>query len=201
MDGLPSKQLMKDASDPKRKKMAQKTVVIVRAEPNLGKHRGEAPSDNWSWRKYGQKPIKDSPYPRAYYRCSSSKGCSAKKQVERCKKDESLVIITYTSNHNHPGPVLSSLNNAINSSHIPFVREGCCSSEKNRNAGDDDESSILMCSQDSAEKVQGEGDALSSSAEPVNCSLEDNDIFDDLEELPLPSSIDNSIYERILLPP
>ena len=41
---------------------------------------------------------------RGYYRCSTSKGCSAKKQVERCKSDDSFLIITYTSSHNHPGP-------------------------------------------------------------------------------------------------
>ncbi|KAF7121143.1 hypothetical protein RHSIM_Rhsim13G0004700 [Rhododendron simsii] len=41
---------------------------------------------------------------RGYYRCSTSKGCSAKKQVERCRTDASMLIITYTSTHNHPGP-------------------------------------------------------------------------------------------------
>lgn len=44
---------------------------------------------------------------RGYYRCSTSKGCSAKKQVERCKTDSSMLIITYTSTHNHPGPDFS----------------------------------------------------------------------------------------------
>ena len=43
---------------------------------------------------------------RGYYRCSTSKGCSAKKQVERCRTDASVLIVTYTSNHNHPGPDL-----------------------------------------------------------------------------------------------
>ncbi|KAJ7952249.1 putative WRKY family transcription factor [Quillaja saponaria] len=59
-------------------------------------------SDTWSWRKYGQKPIKGSPYPRSYYRCSSSKGCSARKQVERSCLDPGVFIITYTAEHNHP---------------------------------------------------------------------------------------------------
>ncbi|KAJ4802743.1 DNA-binding WRKY [Rhynchospora pubera] len=62
------------------------------------------PSDLWAWRKYGQKPIKGSPYPRGYYRCSSSKGCSARKQVERSRTDPNMLVITYTSEHNHPWP-------------------------------------------------------------------------------------------------
>ncbi|RWV83637.1 hypothetical protein GW17_00054725, partial [Ensete ventricosum] len=57
-------------------------------------------SDVWAWRKYGQKPIKGSPYPR----CSSSKGCLARKQVERSRADSAVFIITYTAEHNHPAP-------------------------------------------------------------------------------------------------
>ena len=40
-------------------------------------------------------------YIRGYYRCSSAKGCSARKQVERSRRDPSMLIITYTSDHNH----------------------------------------------------------------------------------------------------
>ncbi|KAJ9563377.1 hypothetical protein OSB04_008537 [Centaurea solstitialis] len=61
-------------------------------------------SDLWSWRKYGQKPIKGSPYPRGYYKCSTSKGCLARKQVERNRSDPGMLIITYTGEHNHPVP-------------------------------------------------------------------------------------------------
>ncbi|KAM0071987.1 putative transcription factor WRKY family [Helianthus debilis subsp. tardiflorus] len=39
-----------------------------------------------------------------YYRCSSSKGCSARKQVERSRTDPNMLVITYTSEHNHPWP-------------------------------------------------------------------------------------------------
>ncbi|KAG6427177.1 hypothetical protein SASPL_111417 [Salvia splendens] len=58
----------------------------------------------WSWRKYGQKPIKGSPYPRGYYRCSTSKGCLARKQVERNRSDPGMFIVAYTAEHNHPMP-------------------------------------------------------------------------------------------------
>ncbi|EYU35112.1 hypothetical protein MIMGU_mgv1a009324mg [Erythranthe guttata] len=61
-------------------------------------------SDMWSWRKYGQKPIKGSPYPRGYYKCSTLTGCMARKQVERNKSDPGMFVITYTAEHNHPVP-------------------------------------------------------------------------------------------------
>ncbi len=41
---------------------------------------------------------------RGYYRCSSSKGCLARKQVERSHNDPSMLIISYSAEHNHPWP-------------------------------------------------------------------------------------------------
>lgn len=106
-----SEELKPETQASKKRKVAQKTVVTVRIGENVGKLKNEGPpSDLWSWRKYGQKPIKGSPYPRGYYRCSTSKGCSAKKQVERCRTDASMLIITYTSSHNHPDPDPSTSN-------------------------------------------------------------------------------------------
>ncbi|KAH7533223.1 hypothetical protein FEM48_Zijuj04G0107200 [Ziziphus jujuba var. spinosa] len=39
-----------------------------------------------------------------YYRCSSSKGCPARKQVERSRVDPTTLVITYAGEHNHPVP-------------------------------------------------------------------------------------------------
>ncbi|CAL5183627.1 unnamed protein product [Lathyrus oleraceus] len=72
------------------------------------------PSDSWAWRKYGQKPIKGSPYPRGYYRCSSSKNCPARKQVERNHVDPTVLLVTYTSDHNHAVPPPRSYRNTSN---------------------------------------------------------------------------------------
>ncbi|CAM6120230.1 unnamed protein product [Calypogeia fissa] len=89
---------------PKRRKNQQKRIVCVPVAASGRPSTEGLPSDLWAWRKYGQKPIKGSPFPRGYYRCSSSKGCSARKQVERSRTDPSMLIITYTAEHNHPWP-------------------------------------------------------------------------------------------------
>ncbi|KAK1438594.1 hypothetical protein QVD17_04403 [Tagetes erecta] len=81
----------------KKRKNQQKRVVVQVTAAGLS-------SDPWAWRKYGQKPIKGSIYPRSYYRCSSSKGCMARRQVEQSCNDSSIYILTYTSDHNHPQP-------------------------------------------------------------------------------------------------
>ncbi|KAK6936771.1 WRKY domain [Dillenia turbinata] len=81
----------------KKRKNQQKRVVCHLTAENLT-------NDMWAWRKYGQKPIKGSPYPRNYYRCSSSKGCGARKQVERSHTDPDMFIVTYTGEHIHPRP-------------------------------------------------------------------------------------------------
>eukprot|EP00268_Persea_americana_P009527 TRINITY_DN13814_c1_g1_i4.p1 TRINITY_DN13814_c1_g1~~TRINITY_DN13814_c1_g1_i4.p1 ORF type:complete len:337 (-),score=57.86 TRINITY_DN13814_c1_g1_i4:286-1296(-) len=59
--------------------------------------------DGYRWRKYGQKAVKNSPYPRSYYRCTSQK-CSVKKRVERSFQDPTTVITTYEGVHTHPSP-------------------------------------------------------------------------------------------------
>ncbi|KAG2684824.1 hypothetical protein I3760_10G093800 [Carya illinoinensis] len=59
--------------------------------------------DGYRWRKYGQKAVKNSPYPRSYYRCTTQK-CTVKKRVERSYQDPTIVITTYEGQHNHPIP-------------------------------------------------------------------------------------------------
>ncbi|XP_031131487.1 probable WRKY transcription factor 65 [Ipomoea triloba] len=88
-------------SFPKRRKSAQKRVTSVTIND------GEIsipPADSWAWRKYGQKPIKGSPHPRGYYRCSSSKGCPARKQVEKSRADPNVLLVTYFCEHTHSRP-------------------------------------------------------------------------------------------------
>ncbi|XP_076902440.1 putative WRKY transcription factor 57 [Bidens hawaiensis] len=56
--------------------------------------------DGYRWRKYGQKAVKNSPFPRSYYRCTNNK-CTVKKRVERSSEDPTTVITTYEGQHCH----------------------------------------------------------------------------------------------------
>ncbi|KAI3986521.1 hypothetical protein MKX01_038840 [Papaver californicum] len=61
--------------------------------------------DGYRWRKYGQKAVKNSPFPRSYYRCTSA-SCGVKKRVERSCDDPTIVVTTYEGQHTHPSSVM-----------------------------------------------------------------------------------------------
>ncbi|XP_027329977.1 WRKY transcription factor WRKY51-like [Abrus precatorius] len=83
----------------KRRKSRVKRMIRV---PAISSKVADIPADEYSWRKYGQKPIKGSPYPRGYYKCSSVRGCPARKHVERAQDDPNMLIVTYDGEHRHP---------------------------------------------------------------------------------------------------
>ncbi|XP_047973909.1 probable WRKY transcription factor 17 [Salvia hispanica] len=82
----------------KKRKSKVKRVIRV---PAVSSKVADIPSDEYSWRKYGQKPIKGSPYPRGYYKCSTVRGCPARKHVERATDDPSMLVVTYEGEHRH----------------------------------------------------------------------------------------------------
>ncbi|KAJ6811322.1 putative WRKY transcription factor 48 [Iris pallida] len=61
--------------------------------------------DGYRWRKYGQKAVKNSPFPRSYYRCTAA-ACGVKKRVERSVADRTVVVTTYEGQHTHPSPAV-----------------------------------------------------------------------------------------------
>ncbi|KAF5748090.1 WRKY transcription factor 17 [Tripterygium wilfordii] len=81
----------------RRKNRVKKTIRV----PAISTKIADIPQDEYSWRKYGQKPIKGSPYPRGYYKCSTMRGCPARKHVERATDDPTMLIVTYEGEHRH----------------------------------------------------------------------------------------------------
>ncbi|XP_022998597.1 probable WRKY transcription factor 69 [Cucurbita maxima] len=203
-----STQLIPEATSKKRK-VLQKTVVTVKigskkAAIGVGKMKNEGPPpDFWSWRKYGQKPIKGSPYPRGYYRCSTTKGCSAKKQVERCKTDGSMFIITYTSTHNHPGPNISTLNLDQTQEQIqpqPLDQgqnqdvhpiQGLEKQDQDQSEEEEEEEELSM--EEEEEEEEEEEKANKTEAE------NHDHFFDELEELPSPQPFSSYFFDEIRL--
>ncbi|XVE77261.1 hypothetical protein DITRI_Ditri13aG0048000 [Diplodiscus trichospermus] len=57
--------------------------------------------DGYCWRKYGQKDILGSNFPRGYYRCTHrhSQGCLATKQVQRSNEDQTIFEVKYRGRH------------------------------------------------------------------------------------------------------
>ncbi|KAI4306968.1 hypothetical protein L6164_030203 [Bauhinia variegata] len=59
------------------------------------------PDDRYAWRKYGQKEILNSKFPRSYFRCTRKhdQGCRALKQVQRIQESPEMYQATYIGIH------------------------------------------------------------------------------------------------------
>ncbi|CAH8371560.1 unnamed protein product [Eruca vesicaria subsp. sativa] len=57
--------------------------------------------DGHAWRKYGQKEILNTKFPRSYFRCTHkpTQGCKATKQVQKLERDPEMFQITYIGHH------------------------------------------------------------------------------------------------------
>ncbi|KAI3754680.1 hypothetical protein L1987_54468 [Smallanthus sonchifolius] len=94
----------------KRRKTGSKREI--RRVPIIGSKVTSIPADNYSWKKYGEKKIDGSPFPRVYYKCITGNGCPARKRVELAVDDSNMLIVTYDGEHRHrhaPTPVPTSL--------------------------------------------------------------------------------------------
>ncbi|XP_010067620.1 WRKY transcription factor 55 [Eucalyptus grandis] len=83
----------------RRRDEGEKRVIRV-AAPQMG-NTDIPPDDGHTWRKYGQKAILGSNYPRGYYRCTHQKlyQCPAKKQVQRLDDNPHFFEVIYHGDH------------------------------------------------------------------------------------------------------
>ncbi|XP_019170036.1 PREDICTED: probable WRKY transcription factor 65 [Ipomoea nil] len=162
---------MASINSPKRsssRRAIQKRVVSVPISDVEGsKLKGEIsfpPSDSWAWRKYGQKPIKGSPYPRGYYRCSSSKGCPAKKQVERSRVDPNMLVVTYSCEHNHPWP--AARNNHVHRNAVTLTAAAAAPTTRSSSKATTSSKAAAAAVSDSEDGREAEASDFSAQPEP-----------------------------------
>lgn len=164
---------------------------------------------------------------RGYYKCSTSKSCSAKKQVEICRTDSSMLIITYTSTHNHPDPNLSKQpKNGPKSDLVTTTHELDQKNEEQKPVAtpmDDENATIENDNYRYIQTPENETPLMTLNLEntffeeePLSypdlmkfsaSKTEENDFYDELEELPMSSSSfksfmrSNFFEERVLVQP
>ena len=74
-------------------------------------------NDGYYWRKYGQKQVKGSEYPRSYYRCTAPE-CPVRKKVEFASNTGGETC-TYSGTHNHPCPNAGASSSSIKRQYSP----------------------------------------------------------------------------------
>uniref|UniRef100_A0A061REW8 WRKY transcription factor 33 n=1 Tax=Tetraselmis sp. GSL018 TaxID=582737 RepID=A0A061REW8_9CHLO len=72
--------------------------------PSRDVSQSRAADDGYHWRKYGEKLVKGSAYPRSYFKCSFP-GCPVKKIVERARDSGDVKETLYKGQHIHDPPI------------------------------------------------------------------------------------------------
>ncbi|CAH8382367.1 unnamed protein product [Eruca vesicaria subsp. sativa] len=88
------------SSLPAPRETSSTTIFEQRSQQSLNVDKPA--DDGYNWRKYGQKQVKGSEFPRSYYKCTNP-GCPVKKKVER-SLDGQVTEIIYKGQHNHEPP-------------------------------------------------------------------------------------------------
>lgn len=78
----------------KQNQFEQRGIFSTTISPN------NSSDDGYTWRKYGQKHVKGSNFPRSYYKCTQQ-NCPVRKKVE-CAPNGQVIEIVYNGGHNHP---------------------------------------------------------------------------------------------------
>ncbi|KAL6640613.1 hypothetical protein ACP70R_021736 [Stipagrostis hirtigluma subsp. patula] len=95
-------------SDTTHDKMQIDTEQVISCDHLIERHTVRKPMgsvtnrlsyDGYNWRKYGQKQVKGSEFPRSYYKCTHP-SCPVKRKVETTI-DGQITEIVYSGDHNH----------------------------------------------------------------------------------------------------
>ncbi|CAN8252922.1 unnamed protein product [Cochlearia groenlandica] len=143
--------------------------------------RGSAPSltladDGYNWRKYGQKHVKGSEFPRSYYKCTHP-NCEVKKLFERAH-DGKITEIMYKGTHDHPKPQPSRRNSG---GLVMPAQEECLDKYSPFNGQDEKGSSLYNSSSPVEQNVYPDASPVSTNDDggDVAMSNRNNDEVDD----------------------
>ncbi|KAJ4879298.1 putative WRKY transcription factor 4 [Raphanus sativus] len=99
----PSSQALQSFSSDQAQNPTSDHITIIEQRLSQRPLNVDRPADDgYNWRKYGQKQVKGSEFPRSYYKCTNP-GCPVKKKVER-SLDGQVTEIIYKGQHNHEPP-------------------------------------------------------------------------------------------------
>ncbi|KAJ6766552.1 WRKY TRANSCRIPTION FACTOR 73 [Salix purpurea] len=165
---------------------------------------GDKPTDDgYNWRKYGQKSIKGSEYPRSYYKCTHI-NCSVKKKVER-SSDGQITEIIYKGQHNHDRAQVNKLSkdgDDSNGSIHPQSKPEVVSQAHAGNARKFTETlpahSVTRKDQESTKAGHSETPGSSDNEEAGNAAVQDEERGDD-EPIPKRRQID-VVTSEVTLP-
>ncbi|XP_010495680.1 PREDICTED: probable WRKY transcription factor 4 [Camelina sativa] len=115
------------SSVPAQRETSDVTIIEHRSQQPLNVDKPA--DDGYNWRKYGQKQVKGSEFPRSYYKCTNQ-GCPVKKKVER-SLDGQVTEIIYKGQHNHEPPQNTKRGNKDSTANLngSSINNNCGSSE------------------------------------------------------------------------
>ncbi|KAK4491770.1 hypothetical protein RD792_002545 [Penstemon davidsonii] len=131
--------------------------------------------DGYNWRKYGQKLVKGSEFPRSYYKCTFP-SCEVKKIFERSPSGL-ITEIVYKGSHDHPKPQAARRNNpgaliSIQEDKLEDISYGTGQEDKlNTNNMEPNVSPALSPLQANEDSLDGLGSQL----QGVNDDVDDDD--------------------------
>ncbi|KAH0851871.1 LOW QUALITY PROTEIN: hypothetical protein HID58_090972, partial [Brassica napus] len=99
----------------KRKLRVRRSIKV----PAISNKIADIPPDEYSWRKYGQKPIKGSPL--ILGGTINAAACEVVQQGSICVDETSMLIVTYEGEHNHREYSLPISSNLINQTGLVSV--------------------------------------------------------------------------------
>ncbi|KAJ3688353.1 hypothetical protein LUZ61_017517 [Rhynchospora tenuis] len=161
-----------ESADPKREISNKKRKGLDGSDQRTGSRRSVRQSstqrvikantieDGHLWRKYGQKEILNSKYPRGYYRCTHKfdQGCKAQKHVQKSEEDPNVFIISYTGNHtcksvSSPTEIIQSFSHNNSSCLISFESNTTISNNNKPGQENKASTSVQSLKQDAEEEV------------------------------------------------